>query len=165
MRSVQALRVGEEAPDFELPATGETAGKGQKHKIIRLSEHRQGRKAVLSFFPGPFTPVCSVQMPFYEQIIGEFEKYDARLLGISADSVYASDAWAASLGGFSYPLLCDFWPHGHVCVKYGVLREEGIPERAIFVIDRQGILRYIDIHNIAEMPATDPVFRALRACP
>jgi len=102
-------------------------------------------------------------MPSYEEDLSEFERYDAQVLGISTDNVFSNEAWAKSLGGLSYPLLSDFWPHGIACVKYNVLRAEGIAERAIFVIDKQGIIRYIDIHNIAEMPPTDKIFEALRS--
>ena len=65
------------------------------------------------------------------------------------------------MGGLSYPVLSDFWPHGYVAIKYGVLREEGITERAIFVIDKEGVIRYIDIHDINEEPPLEPVFHVL----
>jgi glutaredoxin len=70
-------------------------------------------------------------------------------------------AWAESLGGVNYPLLSDFWPHGAVSELYGVLRREGYAERAIFIIDKQGIIRYIDIHDIDEQPSNDELFRLL----
>lgn len=70
-------------------------------------------------------------------------------------------AWANSLGGVNYPLLSDFWPHGEVAQKYGVLRKDGFTERAIFIIDQAGVLRYIDIHNIAEQPSNDVLFAEL----
>jgi glutaredoxin len=71
-------------------------------------------------------------------------------------------AWAESLGGIEYPLLSDFWPHGAVAEKYGVLRSEGYTERAIFVIDKSGILRYIDVHDIDNQPSNDELIRILR---
>jgi alkyl hydroperoxide reductase subunit AhpC len=101
-------------------------------------------------------------MPSYEEDLSEFERYDTQVLGISIDTPFSNDAWARTMGGLSYPLLSDFWPHGHVAIKYGVLREEGLTERAIFVIDKEGIIRYIDIHDIAEQPPTDPIMEALR---
>jgi len=73
---------------------------------------------------------------------------NAQVLGISIDHVPCIQAWADSLGGIHYPLLSDFWPHGAVAKKYGVLRVEGYAERAIFIIDKIGIIRYIDIHDI-----------------
>lgn len=71
-------------------------------------------------------------------------------------------AWAKSLGGINYPLLSDFWPHGVVSEQYGVLRKEGYTERAIFVIDRNGIIRYIDIHDIGNQPSNAELMRVLR---
>lgn len=74
-------------------------------------------------------------------------------MGISCDSVYSLTAWAEQLGGLSYPLCSDYWPHGAVAQAYGVFNETiGRPERAIFVIDREGIVRYIDVHTLREVP-------------
>jgi glutaredoxin len=71
-------------------------------------------------------------------------------------------AWTESLGGITYPLLSDFWPHGEVAQKYGVLRSEGYSERALFVIDREGVIRYIDIHDIDEQPDNEVLRNVLR---
>ena len=84
-----------------------------------------------------------------------------QVLGLSVDSVPCLKAWADSLGGISYPLLSDFFPHGRVAETFGVLRPEGYNERAIFVIDKQGIIRYVDIHDIAKQPENDELFRTL----
>lgn len=100
-------------------------------------------------------------MPSYEEKISEFERLNAQVLGISTDSVHSIDGWCITLGGLSYPVLSDFWPHGMVSLKYGILREEGISERAIFVIDKEGIIRYIDIHDINEEPPIEPVLHVL----
>lgn len=100
-------------------------------------------------------------MPSYEEDRSEFERRNAQVLGISVDNVPANEAWAKSLGGLGYPLLSDFFPHGYVSLQYGVLRGDGLSERAIFVIDRKGIIRYIDIHDITEQPPTDKVMEAL----
>src|SRR6202171_6617963 len=89
-------------------------------------------------------------MPSYEEDLSEFERRNAQVLGISVDQVFSNEAWAKSMGGLSYPLCSDNWPYGYACVQYGVLRGEGRSERAIFVVDKQGILRYIDIHDIAD---------------
>jgi peroxiredoxin len=101
-------------------------------------------------------------MPSYEEDLSEFERRDAQVLGISTDQVPTNEAWAKSMGGLSYPLLSDHWPHAHVSALYGVLRgDSGICERAIFVIDKQGKVAYIDIHDIAEQPPTDKIMAAL----
>ena len=106
-----------------------------------------------------------MQLPSYEEDSSEFERYDTQVLGISADTPFTNDGWARSMGGLSYPLLSDFWPHGQVCIQYGILREEGLPERAIFVVDKEGIIRYVDVHAISEQPPTDPIMEVLRTLP
>jgi glutaredoxin len=83
-------------------------------------------------------------------------------LGISVDSTDSLRAWAESLNGISYPLLSDFWPHGAVANQYGVLRPEGKSERALFVLDKWGIIRYIDIHDIDHQPDNEELFAAIR---
>ncbi len=100
-------------------------------------------------------------MPSYEEDLSEFERRNAQVLGISVDSVHANEAWAKSMGGLSYPLLSDFFPHGYVSLQYGVLRGDGMCERAIFVIDRKGVIRYVDVHDITEQPPTDKIMQAL----
>jgi peroxiredoxin len=101
-------------------------------------------------------------MPSYEEDLSEFERREAQVLGISTDNVPTNEAWAKSMGGLSYPLLSDHWPHGFVAALYGVLRgESGICERAIFVVDKQGKVTYVDIHDISEQPPTDRIMAAL----
>ena len=86
---------------------------------------------------------------------------NAQVLGISVDSVPCLVAWAESLGGITYPLLSDFWPHGQVARTFGVLRPEGKSERAIFVMDKEGIIRYVDVHDIGQQPDNEELFRVL----
>jgi glutaredoxin len=86
---------------------------------------------------------------------------NAQVLGISVDSEDCLRAWAESLGGITYPLLSDFWPHGQVAQTYGVLRPEGKSERAIFVIDKQGTICYVDVHDIDLQPDNEELFRVL----
>jgi len=100
-------------------------------------------------------------MPSYEEDLSEFERRNAQVLGISTDKVPCNEAWEKSMGGLSYPLLSDFWPHGKVAIDYGILRPTGVTERAIFVVDREGIIRYIDVHAIGEQPPTDKIIEAL----
>ena len=101
-------------------------------------------------------------MPAYEAEKARFASFNAQVLGVSVDSVPCLTAWAKSLGGINYPLMSDFWPHGEVAKKYGVLRKEGYSERAIFLIDREGVIRYIDIHDITQQPENDVVIAELR---
>ena len=101
-------------------------------------------------------------MPSYEESLSEFERYDAQVLGVSTDSVPTLEAWAKSIGGLSYPLLSDFWPHGLVALRYACLRDSGVSERAVFVIDRNGRIAYVDVHDIRRAPPKEPIFDALR---
>jgi glutaredoxin len=102
-------------------------------------------------------------MPSYEEMLPAFEGYNTQVLGISVDHVPCLKAWAESLEGISYPLLSDFWPHGQVAQRYGVFRhDEGKSERALFVIDKEGIVRYVDVHDIDDQPDNAEVFRVLR---
>ena len=87
---------------------------------------------------------------------------NAQVLGISVDHVPVLQAWAQSLGGINFPLLSDFWPHGEVAQRYGVLRSDGKSERALFIIDKQGVIRYIDIHDIDDQPYNEELRKALR---
>ncbi len=100
-------------------------------------------------------------MPSYEEDLSEFERRHTQVLGISVDQVFSNEAWAKSMGTLSYPLLSDNFPYGYVATQYGVLRGSGTTERAIFVVDKQGIIRYIDIHDIDEQPPTDKIIAAL----
>ena len=93
--------------------------------------------------------------------MGRFERVNTQVLGISVDSTDCLKAWAESLGGITYPLLSDFWPHGAVAQKFGVLRPEGKSERAIFVMDRTGMIRYVDVHDIDHQPDNEVLFREL----
>jgi glutaredoxin len=91
-----------------------------------------------------------------------FAGLNAQVLGISVDHIPCLKAWANSLGGISYPLLSDFWPHGRVSECYDVLRSDGTSERAIFVIDREGIIQYIDVHDIDSQPSNMELREVLR---
>jgi len=95
--------------------------------------------------------------------MASFAGLDTQVLGISVDSVPCLTAWAKDLGGITYPLLSDFWPHGAVAQRYGVLRDDGKTERALFIIDKQGVIRYVDVHDIDLQPSNDELRRAIRA--
>ena len=102
-------------------------------------------------------------MPAYEADLDRFAGYDAQVLGISVDSVPCNTAWARSLGGLSYDLLSDFHPKGEVAKAYGAYRlNDGISERALFVVDKEGKLAYVDIHNISDQPDNEDLFEVLR---
>ncbi len=102
-------------------------------------------------------------MPSYEADKERFEAYDTQVLGISVDSIPSHVAWAKSLGGISYPLLADFNPKGEVAKSYGAWRDaDGITERALFIVDKEGKIAYIDIHDISDQPDNEELFDVLR---
>jgi len=105
-------------------------------------------------------------MPSYEADLAKFEGYDTQVVGISVDSIPSHIAWQKSLGGLSYSLCSDFYPHGKVAESYGVLRHgepvPGINERAIFIVDKNGKIVYIDIHDIGSQPDNEDLFEVLR---
>jgi peroxiredoxin (alkyl hydroperoxide reductase subunit C) len=147
------IQLGAPAPDFTLPS--------QLGKDITLSDLR-GKNVVLAFYPLAWTPVCTLQIPLYEAEMEKFVALDTQILSISVDSTDCLRAWAESLGGIHYPMLSDFWPHGAVAELYGVLQSDGRSERALFIIDKQGILRYIDIHDINDQPSNEVLRKAIR---
>jgi peroxiredoxin len=102
-------------------------------------------------------------MPSYEADLSRFEGHDTQVLGISVDSVPCNSAWAKSLGGLSYDLLSDFHPKGEVAKSFGAYREaDGISERALFVVDKEGKIAYKDIHDISQQPDNEEIFDVLR---
>jgi peroxiredoxin len=102
-------------------------------------------------------------MPAYEADLERFAGYDAQVLGISVDSVPCNTAWAKSLGGLSYDLLSDFEPKGEVARAFGAYRDaDGISERAIFIVDKEGKIAYKDIHDISDQPDNEDLFDVLR---
>ena len=102
-------------------------------------------------------------MPAYEADLERFKGYDAQVLGISVDSVPCNTAWAKSLGGLSYDLLSDFEPKGEVAKLFGAYRQsDGISERAVFVVDKNGKIVFKDIHDISDQPDNEEVLEVLR---
>ena len=147
------LKAGMKAPDFALPSLS-----GEK---ISLGQHRGKKNVVISFVPAAWTPVCSDQWPGYNIAKGIFDKNNAILLGISVDNIPTLYAWTKEMGDLWFPVLSDFYPHGAVSKKYGVLRSDGVSERALFVIDKRGIIRYIDVHDINKRPALEDLAKEL----
>jgi len=154
MQKTTTLKVGDQAPDFTLA--------DQEDEKVTLSAFRGKKHVVLVFHPLAFTSVCALQMPGYSKKLQTFDGLEAQVLGISVDSVPAHRAWAEQLGGLDFPLLSDFYPHGEVARQYGVLRPEGYSERATIIVDKKGIVRYIDIHEIGKLPDNGEIVEFLR---
>ncbi len=152
--SVPVLKVGDTAPDFTLPSTS-----GEN---VSLSSFAGKKNVVLSFVPAAWTPVCSHQWPGYNVVKNMFEENNAVILGITVDNVPTLYAWTEGMGGVWFPVLSDFWPHGQTAQKYGVLRSTGVTERALFVVDKKGVIRYIDIHDINERPDLEALVTELQ---
>lgn len=147
-------KVGDEAPDFTLP----THNEGE----LNLAWYQGRKNVVLAFYPADWTPVCSNQIPGYNSEIDKFEELNCQIFAVSCDSVPCHIAWAKSMGGLAYPLMSDYWPHGDVGKLYGVLTERGFTERVVFLIDTEGIIRYIDHADIAQLPDNEELFRHLK---
>jgi peroxiredoxin len=145
------LHVGDVAPDFELSASG--------NRTVKLSDFRGKKNVLLAFYPFAFSPVCSLQLPGLQQSLREFQRLNTEVLGISVDSKHSSAAFAEHLH-LDFPLLSDF--NKDVTAAYGVLREGGFAERALFVIDTDGTIRYAHVNAIGEVPDNGPVFEVLQ---
>jgi len=150
------LPAGTPAPDFSLPVTPD-----QK---LSLGELR-GRPVILAFYPADWSPVCGDQMSLYNEILPEFQKHNAELLGISVDGVWCHEAFAKDRH-LHFPLLADFEPKGGVARAYGVYRSnDGICERALFVIDKNGRIAWSYCSPIAVNPGADGILQALEDLP
>jgi peroxiredoxin len=149
------IEPGTPAPDFEL--------RDQDGTLVRLSELR-GETVVLVFYPGDFSPVCTHQLNVYQEVAGELEAHDARMLGISVDSVFCHAAFQRQLG-VSIPLLADFHPKGEVSRLYGAyLEERGHGTRALVMVDPDGIVSWSYVSpSPLEVPGVNLIFDALDA--
>lgn len=151
--SVVKVKVGQKAPAFSLNAVS-----GKK---VSLKDYAGKKNVVLSFVPAAWTPVCSDQWPGYNIVQELFAENDAVLLGITVDNIPTLYSWTNQMGRLWFDVLSDFWPHGAVASRYGILRSDGTAERAIIIVDKKGIIRYIDIHDINERPPLESIIRQL----
>jgi peroxiredoxin len=146
------LAAGTPAPAFTLPSGPD--------QTVSLSALR-GRPVILAFYPADWSPVCGDQMALYNEVLPEFHRYGAELLGVSVDGVWCHKAFAEQRK-LHFPLLADFEPKGAVARAYGVYRDgDGITERALFVIDKDGTIRWSYVSAIAVNPGADGILRAL----
>jgi len=151
--SVLKVKIGDQAPDFTLKAVS--------GEMISLKDYRGKKNVVLSFIPAAWTPVCSDQWPGYNIIKDVFDNSDAVLLGISVDNIPTLFSWTNQMGNLWFPVLSDFYPHGKVASSFGILRSDGVSERALFIIDKKGFIRYIDVHDINKRPPLDVLVQEL----
>ncbi|EFL52877.1 alkyl hydroperoxide reductase/ Thiol specific antioxidant/ Mal allergen [Solidesulfovibrio fructosivorans JJ]] len=149
-----AVAVGQPMPDFDLP--------GIDGSRVRLSDYKGKKNLVISFVPAAWTPVCSGQWPGYNIAKEAFEANDTALVGISVDNIPTLFAWTREMGGLWFPVASDFWPHGGLAKKLGILRSDGVAERALFLVDKKGVIRFIDVHDINTRPDLGVLLDAMK---
>ncbi len=154
LNRTSALGPGTQAPDFSLHSTPD--------QLVSLSELR-GQPVILAFYPADWSPVCGDQMSFYNEILPEFRRFNATLVGISVDGSWCHAAFASERK-LHFPLLADFEPKGAVARAYGVYREEdSFCERALFVLDANGTIRWSYVSPMGINPGADGILTALEA--
>jgi peroxiredoxin len=147
-----ALEAGAAAPGWELKSTPD--------QTVRLTDFR-GRNLIMAFYPADWSPVCTDQMALYNEILAEFKRLNAELVGISIDHAWCHNAFAASRN-LHFPLLADFHPKGEVGRRYGVYDDAtGMEERALFVVDGDGVIRWSYVSPIGVNPGADGILTAL----
>ena len=150
--SAKILAPGTAAPEFSLHSTPD--------QLVSLSDFR-GAPLIVAFYPADWSPVCGDQMALYNEVLSEFHRYKAQIVGISVDGPWCHDAFAQNRK-LHFPLLADFEPKGAVAKAYGAYRDhEGVAERALFVIDRQGMIFWSYLSPIAVNPGADGILDAL----
>jgi peroxiredoxin len=146
------LQSGTTAPDFTLHTTPD--------QTVSLSEFR-GQPVILAFYPADWSPVCGDQMALYNELLPEFQRLDAKLLGISVDGIWCHLAFAKDRA-LHFPLLSDFEPKGAVAKRYGVYRDhDGTSERALFVLDDAGVIRWSLVAPVGINPGAGGILTAL----
>jgi peroxiredoxin len=146
------LAPGTQAPDFELRSTPD--------QTVSFDDFR-GRPLILAFYPEDWSPVCSDQLALYQELLPEFQRYDAELVGISVDGIWCHLAFAKDRN-LHFPLLADFEPKGEVSRAYQAYRaEDGTSERALYVIGADGVVRWSYVSPVGVNPGADGILRAL----
>jgi len=155
------LPAGEKALEFKLPShVGENAGDVQE--IFSLNELRGKKNVVLAFYPADWSAVCGDQLALYNELLPVFEKLDAELFGISVDSAFCHGAFRDARG-YKMTLLADFEPKGKIAKLYGVYRDgDGFSERALFVIDKEGTIRWSYVSPMEVNPGAQDILKTLR---
>lgn len=150
---MKAPAPGQPAPDFVLP--------DPEKATVRLSDFRGRANVLLAFYPFDFSPICEMELPGLQEQLARFRALETVVLGISTDSPYSHRAFAAELG-LEFPLLSDFYGK-HASAAYGVLRPEGFAERASFIIDKAGVIRYAAIHDLSQIPDVEELIALLES--
>jgi alkyl hydroperoxide reductase subunit AhpC len=157
-----ALKVGDTAPDFELPAV-----LGEQHLKVKLSDYLGKKNVVVSFHPLDWTPTCSAQVPAFDSTRAKFAALNAQVLDISVDSIPSKIAWQKKeIGMMQTPMCADFYPHGKVSQAFDVFRSEppfpGICERAVFIVDKGGKIAFAKVYPLDQAPNNEELLEALK---
>ncbi len=157
-----ALKVGDRAPDFQLPAV-----EGEQRTEFRMSDYLGKKNVVVTFHPLDWTPTCESQLPILDSMHEKFARADGKLLDISVDSIESHLAWQRKeIGMMRFPLCSDFFPHGRVTQMFGILRDgppvPGISERAAFIVDKKGIIRFAKVYPIDQLPDLEGLLEELK---
>jgi peroxiredoxin len=146
------LSPGTRAPDFAL--------KKSPTDTLSLADLK-GRPSILVFYPADWSPVCGDELALFNEVLPEFQRYDAQLVGISVDGPWCHRAYAAARN-LEFPLLSDFEPKGEICRKYDAYRsQDGCAERALFVLDADGVIRWSYLSDVGKNPGADGILAAL----
>jgi alkyl hydroperoxide reductase subunit AhpC len=157
-----ALKVGEMAPDFALPAV-----EGERQFTVKLSDFRGKKNVVVSFHPLDWTPTCGAQVPAFDADRDRFSAVNAQVIDISVDSIPSKIAWQKKeIGMLQTPMCADFYPHGKVSEQFGILRKEppfpGISERAVFIVDKSGKIAFAKVYPLDQAPNNEELLEALK---
>jgi alkyl hydroperoxide reductase subunit AhpC len=160
--AILALKVGDPAPDFKLPAV-----EGEERSEFRLSDYRGKQLVVVTFHPLDWTPTCESQLPILDSLHEKFAAAGGKLLDISVDSIESHLAWQRKeIGMMRFPLCSDFYPHGEVTRQFDILREEppvpGISERAAFIVDKEGVIQFAKVYPIDQLPDIEGLLEELK---
>jgi len=148
----QPLKKGMKAPDFSLKSTLD--------QEVSLKDFL-GKPVILAFYPADFSPVCGSELTLFNEVLPEFKKYDAQLFGISVDNIWSHLAFAKERN-LHFPLLSDFNPKGEISRMYNAYQEEdGLSKRALYVIDKDGVISWGYISPIGINPGADGILKAL----
>jgi alkyl hydroperoxide reductase subunit AhpC len=157
-----ALKVGDTAPDFELPAV-----QGEQHLKIKLSDYLGKNNVVVTFHPLDWTPTCAAQVPAFDSDREKFAALNAQVVDISVDSIPSKIAWQKKeIGMMQTPMCADFYPHGKVSQLFGVFRDvppfPGICERAVFIVDKGGKIAFARVYPLDQAPNNQELLDALK---
>jgi len=155
-----ALKVGDPAPDFKLPAV-----LGEKQEDFQLSQ-RRGQNVILLFYALDFTPVCSAELPSFDEDMAKLAGHGAVVVGISTDSTFCHSAFQKFLGGLNFPLASDRWPFAEAAKAYGLFPAAkhdfgGVNDRAVFLVDKNGKIAWMKIYELDDQPTVEEVLEEL----